>query len=175
MLFRSNSGNWADPNTVITGAFTNGYSPIVLFNWRFEETGSILNTKDYGFYGIHSASATSSAGGALTLTSTSSGVSYTPYSSLAYSASSSPTNATIVFFTSSASVYENTSSYAIGISVSAASSGQAATASVSITSSSDTTASFGTDYNLIYAGTAYSASAQMPILVSWAEIGRAHV
>ena len=80
-----NSGNWADPNTVITGAFnTSSYSPRVLFNWRFEETGSVLNTLDYGFYGIHSASTTSSAGGTLSLTPTSSGISYTPYSSLAY-------------------------------------------------------------------------------------------
>jgi len=83
-----NSGNWADPNAVITGAFnTSSYSPRVLFNWRFEETGSIFNTRDYGFYGIHSASTTSSGGGTLSLTPTSSGISYTPYSSLAYSAS----------------------------------------------------------------------------------------
>ena len=165
-----NSGNWADPNTVITGAFnTSSFSPVVLFNWRFEETGSIFNTRDYGFYGIHSASATSSGGGTLSLTPTSSGISYTPYSSLAYSASAAAvvSNATVSFTTSSASVYENTGSYVFGISILTASVGQSATASIVLTSSSDTTASIGTNYRLIYAGTTYSSSAQMPIYVSF--------
>lgn len=166
-----NSGNWADPNTTITGAFnTSSFSPVVLFNWRFEETGSILNTRDYGFYGIHSASTTSSGGGTLSLTPTSSGISYTPYSSLAYSASAvaATSNATVSFTTSSASVYENTGSYVFGISILTASVGQSATASiVFLTSSSETTASIGIDYRLIYAGTTYSSSAQMPIYVSF--------
>lgn len=84
-----NSGNWADPNSVITGAISASLNPVVVFNWRFEETGSLLNTKDYGYYGnLHSASATGNlANESVRLTFTSSGVSYTPYSSLAYSAS----------------------------------------------------------------------------------------
>lgn len=84
-----NSGNWADPNSVITGAISASLNPVVVFNWRFEETGSLLNTKDYGYYGnLHSASATGNiANSSVRLTFTSSGVSYTPYSSLAYSAS----------------------------------------------------------------------------------------
>ena len=169
-----NSGNWADPNSVITGAFTSLYTPRVLFNWRFEESGSVLSTKDYGYYGnVHSASATGSVAGVggpnlIATASGVSGVSLTAYNNLLYSGSAA-TNATIQFSTSSASVYENTSSYVIGISVPTPSSGQAATASISITSSSDTTASFGTDYKLIYNGTTYSASAQMPILVAWAD------
>lgn len=81
-----NSGNWADPNVEITGAFTSSYSPIVVANWRFEETGSILNTKDYGYYGnFHTASATGNiASSNVRLTTTASGVSYTPYSSIYY-------------------------------------------------------------------------------------------
>ena len=123
-----NSGNWVDPNSVITGAFTASYTPRVLFNWRFEESGSVLSTKDYGYYGnIHSASATGSVSGVggPNLIATASGVpgvSLTAYSNLSYSSSAAAiTNATVQFSTSSASVYENTSSYSIGISIPTAS------------------------------------------------------
>ena len=163
-----NSGNWANPNSVITGSFTSGYTPRVLFNWRFEESASVLSTKDYGYYGnIHSASATAGGVNLISTASSTPGISLTAYNNLSYTASLR--NATVAFSTSSASVYENTSSYIIGLAASISPAGQSATASINITGSSGLTASFGTDYKLIYAGTTYSASAQMPILVSWAD------
>jgi hypothetical protein len=163
-----NSGNWANPNVEITGALSASLNPIVIFNWRFEETGSLLNTVDYGYYGnFHSASLTGNiANSSIRLTSTSSGTSFTPYASLSYSASAL-SNATIAFITSSDSVYENTASYYIGVRATTASVGQSATASIS-TSSFGATAVLGTDYKLIYGGTTYSASAQLPINISWA-------
>jgi hypothetical protein len=84
-----NSGNWSDPNSVISSSFSSSLNPTVILNWRFEETGSLLNTKDYGYYGnFHTASAVGNiANSSVRLTSTSSGISSTPYSTLAYSAS----------------------------------------------------------------------------------------
>ena len=159
-----NSGNWSNPNVEITGALSASLNPVVIFNWRFEETGSMLNTIDYGAYGnLHSASTVGNiANSSVRLTFTSSGVSYTPYASLSYSGS----NATITFVTSSDSVYENTASYYVGIRASIAAIGQSATASIS-TSSFNATAVLGTDYKLIYGGTTYSSSAQLPVFVSW--------
>ena len=159
-----NSGNWSNPNVEITGALSASLNPVVIFNWRFEETGSMLNTIDYGAYGnLHSASTVGNiANSSVRLTFTSSGVSSTPYASLSYSGS----NATITFITSSDSVYENTASYYIGVRASVAAVGQTATASIS-TSSFGATAFLGTDYNLVYGGTTYSSSAQLPIFVSW--------
>lgn len=162
-----NSGNWSNPNLEITGALSSSLNPIVIFNWRFEETGSLLNTIDYGYYGnFHTASTTGNiANSSVRLTSTSSGVSFTAYSSLSYSASA-VTNATIAFVTSSDSVYENTASYYIGIRATTASIGQSATASIG--TSSFGTAILGTNYRLIYNGLTYTASAQLPIPVAWA-------
>lgn len=104
-----NSGSWSDPNTVISGAISASLNPIVVFNWRFEETGSLLNTKDYGYYGnYHTASATGNiANQSVRLTFTGSGVSYTPYASLAYSASVQP--GTFNWETTNVSVYETAS------------------------------------------------------------------
>jgi hypothetical protein len=83
-----NSGNWSDPTEKITGSYYSGKNGAVVFNWRFEETGSMLNTRDWGSYGnIHSASTMVTGGGNVFLTATSSGQSYTPYGSLVYSAS----------------------------------------------------------------------------------------
>lgn len=82
-----NSGNWVDPTVQITSSFS-GKNGAVIFNWRFEETGSMLNTKDWGSYGnFHTASTMVTGGGNVFLTATASGQSYTPYSSLVYSAS----------------------------------------------------------------------------------------
>lgn len=162
-----NSGNWADPNSVITGAISASLNPIVVFNWRFEETGSLLNTKDYGYYGnYHSASATGNiANSSVRLTFTSSGTSYTPYASLAYSASAL-SNAVISFTSSSASIYENTGSYIFGIQILTASVGQSATASIT-TGSMGATAFLGNDFILSTNGTVFSSSAQLPIYLSW--------
>ena len=78
-----NSGNWADPTEKITGSYYSGKNGVVIFNWRFEETGSMLNTKDWGTYGyVHSASTMVTGGGQVFLTATGSGMSYTPYGSL---------------------------------------------------------------------------------------------
>ena len=162
-----NSGNWSDPNIEITGAISSSLNPRVIFNWRFEETGSLLNTKDYGYYGnYHTASTTGNiANESVRLTFTSSGVSYTPYSNLAYSASVK-SNIVVSFTTQSSSVYENTSSYIFSVQVLTASVGQSATASIT-TGSMDATAFLGTDFTLRSNGTVYSSSAQLPIYVSW--------
>ena len=161
-----NSGNWSDPTEKITGSYYSGKNGAVIFNWRFEETGSMLNTRDWGTYGnIHSASTMVTGGGNVFLTATGSGQSYTAYSSLAYSASSL-SNAVISFNTSSASVYENTASYVFSIQVATASVGQSATASIT-TASFGQTAVLGTDYRLISAGTTISSSAQLPFYLSW--------
>ena len=83
-----NSGNFSEPTSVITASLSASLNPLVIFNLRFEETGSLLNMKDYGSFGnYHTATSTASSPVAPYLTSTSSGISYTPYSSLAYSAS----------------------------------------------------------------------------------------
>jgi Calx-beta domain len=160
-----NSGSWIDPTIQITSSFA-GKNGAVLFNWRFEETASMLSTKDWGSYGnIHSASTMVTGGGNAFLTATGSGISPTPYASLAYSASSL-SNAVISFNTSSASVYENTASYIFSIQVATASVGQSATASIT-TGSFGQTAVLGTDYRLISAGTTISSSAQLPFYLSW--------
>ena len=102
-----NSGNWADPNSVITGAFTSLFTPRVLFNWRFEESGSVLSTRDYGYYGnVHSASATGSVSGVggpnlIATASGVSGVSLTAYNNLSYSASAATNTGSIKFSNSS--------------------------------------------------------------------------
>lgn len=77
-------------------------------------------------------------------------------------------NATISFAGVSGSVYENTASYNIGLLVRTASSGLSTTAAI-VTASSPATAVLGTDYKLIYNGTTYSSSAQLPIYVTWAD------
>lgn len=83
-----NSGNFSQPTSVITASLSSSLNPSVIFNLRFEETGGLLNLKDYGSFGnFHTATSTASAPVAPYLTTTSSGISYTPYSSLAYSAS----------------------------------------------------------------------------------------
>lgn len=161
-----NSGSWVDPTVQITSSFS-GKNGAVIFNWRFEETASMLSTKDWGSFGnIHSASTMVTGGGNVFLTATGSGMSYTPYASLAYSASAL-SNAVISFNTSSASVYENTASYVFSVQVQTASVGQSATASLS-TGSFDQTAVLGTNYRLISADTTISSSAQLPFTLSWA-------
>jgi|694.fasta_scaffold26102_15 hypothetical protein len=83
-----NSGNFSDPTSVISSSLSSSLNPSVIFNLRFEETGGLLNLKDYGSFGnYHTATLTASSPVAPYLTTTSSGISYTPYSSLAYSAS----------------------------------------------------------------------------------------
>ena len=83
-----NSGNFSQPTSVITQSLSSSLNPLVIFNLRFEETGGLLNMKDYGSFGnYHTATLTASSPVAPFLTTTSSGISYTPYSSLAYSAS----------------------------------------------------------------------------------------
>jgi hypothetical protein len=83
-----NSGNFSQPVSVITASLSASLNPLVIFNLRFEETGSLLNIRDYGSFGnYHTATLTASSPVAPYLTTTSSGISYTPYSSLAYSAS----------------------------------------------------------------------------------------
>lgn len=160
-----NSGSWKDP-TLATGSLSASLNPKVQFAWRFEETGSILNTKDYGSFGnIHSASSQVIGAGAINLTNTVSGYSYTPYQSLSY-AVLPLSNATVAFTQQTASVYENTASYIFGIQAVTAAVGQSATASIRLGDSN--TATIGTDYNIIYAGTTYSSSLQFPFNVSWA-------
>ena len=104
-----NSGNWKDP-TLATSSLSSSLNPKVQFAWRFEETGSILNTIDYGSYGnIHYAVSQVTGAGPIVLTTTASGYSYTPYQSLSYTLVT-PSNATVSFTASTGSVYENTSS-----------------------------------------------------------------
>ena len=87
-----NMGKWSNPITTMSSSFTSSLNPTVVFNWRFEETGSLTGTKDYGSFGnYHSASSvTNITGRNVSLTSVESGISYTPYSSLEYSASVQP-------------------------------------------------------------------------------------
>lgn len=162
-----NSGNWSDPTEKITGSYYSGKNGSIIFNWRFEETGSMLNTRDWGTYGnVHSASTlVTSSAGAVFLTATGSGQSYTAYGSLAYSASVR-SNAVISFNTSSASVYENTSSYIFSVQVTTASVGQSATASIT-TGSGGQTAVLGTGYTFQSSGTVITSSTQLPLYLSW--------
>lgn len=162
-----NSGSWKDP-TLATGSLSSSLNPKVQFAWRFEETGSLLNTKDYGTYGnIHSASSIVSASAAFApyLTTTSSGYSYTAYPSLSYTLAT-PSNATVAFTSSVGSVYENTASFYIGVQAVTAAVAQSAIAAIQLSSSTNT-ASIGTDYTLTYNGTTYSSSAQLPVYITW--------
>lgn len=104
-----NMGKWSNPITVMSSSFTSSLNPTVVFNWRFEETGSMTNTKDYGSFGnYHSASSVVNiASQNVSLTSTSSGISYTPYSSLDYQILPQP--GTFNWETTNVSVYETAS------------------------------------------------------------------
>lgn len=104
-----NMGKWSNPITTMSSSFTSSLNPTVVFNWRFEETGSLTGTKDYGSFGnYHSASSvTNITGRNVSLTSVESGISYTPYSSLEYSASAPAIEpGTFNWETTNVSVYE---------------------------------------------------------------------
>jgi hypothetical protein len=105
-----NSGSWSNPVTVASETLDPTLTPTILFNWRFEETGSVLSTIDNGSLGnIHSASFVSSDGGVVSLTPVVSGISYTPYSSLSYPATS------YLFLSSAESFEEYEKNYVIGL------------------------------------------------------------